>query len=146
MAEDEDGFLNLSLPQKLQLGVFGAGTLLFLFTYVVAGLLNGFNYVNTWILDNPIPVVAYWSIQIGMIPVYSNVDLRRIKWLKQSIYTFFFSGGPFILFLAYYQFHPPTTGVDRLVNKFSYIIASVTFFKLIVSSGFYQYKEKYTEE
>jgi len=51
-----------------------------------------------------------------------------------------------ILFLAYYQFNPPTTGIDRLVNKFNYIIASVTFFKLIVSSGFYKYKEKYAAE
>jgi hypothetical protein len=83
MAEDEDGFLNLSFPQKLQLGVFGAGTLIFLLTYLTAGLPNGFNYVNTWILDNPIPVAAYWSLNIGMIPVYRRADPTEWKSSKR---------------------------------------------------------------
>jgi hypothetical protein len=43
MTDDEDGSLNLSLPQKLQLGAFSAGTLIFLLTYTISGLLNGFN-------------------------------------------------------------------------------------------------------
>jgi len=141
MAEDEeDGFLNLSLPQKLQLGAFSAGTLLFLLTYTISGLLNGFNYTNTWILNNPVPVAAYWSLQIGLIPVYKSIDPRHIKFVKQSAHKFFFTGAPFIIFWTHYQFNPPTTGIDRIVSTLSYIITSAVIIGVVLSGSYFQLK------
>jgi hypothetical protein len=142
MADDEDGFLNLSLPQKLQLGAFGAGTLIFLITYAVSGLLNGFNYVNTWILENPVPVAAYWSLQIGLIPVYRSFDPRHVKLVKQFAYKFFFTGAPFIVFWAYYQFNPPQTGIDRIVSTLSYIITSAVTIGVILSGSNFHIQQK----
>ena len=140
MADDEDGFLNLTLPQKLQLGAFGAGTLIFLFTYAVSGLLNGFSYVNTWILENPVPVAAFWSLQIGLIPVYRSFDPTHIKLVKQFAYKFFFTGAPFIVFWAYYQFNPPQTGIDRIVSTLSYIITSAVTIGVIFSATNFKIK------
>lgn len=141
MAEDEDnGLLNLSLPQKLQLGVFGAGTLIFLLTYLVSVLLNGTQYVNQWILDNPVPVAAYWSIQVGLIPVYRKTDPRHVKYVKQFGHKFFFTGAPFILFWGYYQFNPPSTGIDRIVSTLSYIITSAVIIGGILSGSNFQLK------
>lgn len=142
MAEDEDGFLNLSLPQKLQLGALSAGTLLFLLTYLVSILLNGTQYVNQWILDNPVPVLAYWSIQIGMIPVYRSVDPRHIKCVKQTVYKLLSVGAPFMVFWAYYQFHPPETGIDRIVEKLSYVFTFASITGVILSGSYFQFKRK----
>lgn len=136
MAGDEDdGLLNLSLPQKLQLGVFGAGTAIFALTYLTGVLLNGFQYTNQWILSNPVPVLAYWSLQIGLIPVYKRTDPRQLKYVKQFAYKFFFTGAPFMIFWAYYQFNPPTTGIDRIISTFSRFITSVSVIGLLASAG-----------
>jgi len=140
MADDEDGFLNLSLPQKLQLGAFGAGTLIFLLTYFVSVLLNGFNYVNHWILNNPVPILAYWSFNIGMLPVYKKVDPRELKCVKQMIHKFVTIGGPFILFWVYYQFNPPATGIDRVVSKLSYVFTFASITGVILSSSYFKFK------
>jgi len=140
MADDEDGFLNLSLPQKLQLGVFGAGTLIFLLTYLVSILLNGTQYVNQWILENPVPVAAYWSIQVGLIPVYKKADPRHIKYVKQFAYNFFWTGAPFILFWGYYQFNPPSTGIDRIVSTLSRFVTSAVIIGVLLSTSNFQLK------
>lgn len=142
MAEDEeDGLLNLSLPQKLQLGVFSAGTIIFLLTYTISGLLTGFNYTNTWILNNPVPVAAYWSLQIGLIPVYRSIDPSHLKFVKQYAHKFFFTGAPFIIFWAYYQFNSPTTGIDRIVSTLSYIITSASILSVVLSGSYFQFKK-----
>ena len=141
MAGDEDnGLLNLSLPQKLQLGAFGAGTLIFLLTYLIGALLNGFQYTNQWILSNPVPVLAYWSIQIGLIPVYRRTDPRQLKYVKQTVYTLLSLGAPFMLFWAYYQFNPPTTGIDRIVSKLSYVFTFASITGVIVSGSKFKFK------
>lgn len=144
MAEDEDGegLLNLTLPQKLQLGAVGTGTIIFILTYTIAVLLNGFTYVNQWITSNPVPVAAYWSINIGLLPVYSKVDPREYKCVKQAVYKFIFWGGPFILFWIYYQFNPPTTGIDRLVSKLSYVFTFASLTGVILSGSYFKYKIK----
>ncbi|WP_313694217.1 hypothetical protein [Halorarum halobium] len=138
MADDEDrGLLNISLTQKIQLGAIGVGTLLFLLTYLVQGLLNGFSYVNQWILGNLIPVSAYWTLLIGLVPIYRQVDLRELKYLKQSIYTAISMGIPFLLFWLYYQFYPPTTGLGRVVEGLSYVITVGSALNLLISKGFH---------
>jgi len=142
MTDDEDGFLNLSLPQKLQLGVFGAGTAIFLLTYFISVLLNGFSFVNQWILDNPVPVFAYWSIQVGLIPVYRSIDPLHIKCVKQAIYKLVSIGAPFMLFWIYYQFNPPQTGIDRIVAGFSHIITFASITGVILSGSYFQFKRK----
>lgn len=140
MAEDEDGerLLNLTLPQKLQLGAVGTGTLLFIATYIIAVLLNGTQFTNQWILQNPVPVAAYWSINIGLLPVYSKVDPREVKCIKQFIYKFIFWGGPFIVFWIYYQFNPPTTGIDRVVSKLSYVFTFASITGVILSGSYFK--------
>ena len=146
MGDDEDGgLLNLSLPQKLQLGAFGAGTLIFLITYFISALLNGFHYTNTWIMENPVPVIAYWSLQVGLIPVYKQVDPREIKLVKQFIYKFFFTGSVFILIWMYYQFNPPTTGIDRIVSTLSYIITSAVILGTILSGSYFKFTRRKAE-
>jgi len=140
MAEDGEGFFNISPMQKIQLGVFGAGTLIFLGTYFFAVLLNGFKYTNEWMMQNPVPVLAYWSINIGMIPVYKKVDPRELKCVKQTIYKFVMIGGPFILFWIYYQFHPPATGIDRVVSKLSYVFTFASISGVILSSSYFKFK------
>lgn len=75
MAEDSDGVFKLTVTEKIQLGAFAAGTGIFLLTYLIAAALNGFTYVNQWILDNKIPVFFYWSIQIGLS--HLQLGLRR---------------------------------------------------------------------
>jgi len=141
MAGDEDdGLLNLSFPQKLQLGAFGAGTAIFAATYLIAILLNGVQYTNQWIMANPVPVLAYWSIQIGLIPVYKRTDPRRLKYVKQTIYKLLSIGAPFMLFWAYYQFNPPTTGIDRIVSKLSYVFTFASITGVILSGSYFKFK------
>jgi hypothetical protein len=140
MAGDEDnGLINLSFPQKLQLGAFGAGTLIFLLTYLISILLNGSQFTNQWILSNPVPVLAYWSIQIGLVPVYKRTDPKRIACLKQTIYKLLSIGAPFMLFWAYYQFNPPTTGIDRIVSKLSYVFTFASITGVILSGSYFKF-------
>jgi len=143
MADDEDGgLLDLTFPQKLQLGAFTAGTLIFLLTYLTAGLLNGFNYVNQWIITNPVPVAAYWSLNIGMIPLYRKANPREWKFFKETGLKFIRTGAPFILFWGYYQFNPPTTGLDRIVSDISWIIAIASISGVILSGSYFKFETK----
>jgi len=141
MAEDEDsGLLGLQITpiQKLQFGIFGTGTLIFIATYIIAVLLNGFSYTHQWITANPVPVAAYWTINIGMLPVYKKVDPLELKCLKQAVFKFILWGGPFIVFWIYYQFNPPTTGIDRIVSKLSYVFTFASITGVILTSSYFK--------
>ena len=148
MPDDDDRF-KLTLTEKIQLGAFSAGALIFLLSYTVAGLLNGFQYTNQWILDNKIPVFFYWSIQIGLLPVYNWILEEGIKPARytdgfklQAIWTFVMTGAPFVLILIYYLYNPPAPGLDRVIYRFSYIIAGATFFNLILSTSIFSLNKR----
>jgi len=155
MADDEDGF-KLTLTEKVQLGAFSAGAGIFLLSYIVAGLFNGFQYTNQWILNNKIPVFFYWSIQLGLLPVYNWIldegikpsrytdGLKLQKWFKQAAWNFTMTGAPFITIAIYYWYNPPSPGLDRVVYRLSYIIAGATFFNFTVSSSLFTYSKKST--
>jgi len=153
MAEDGDNqAFKLTLTEKIQLGAFGAGTAIFILTYLAAAVLNGFNYVNQWILDNKVPVLFYWSIQIGLLPIYNWAleeaikPVRRTdgfkleKWFKQAVWTFIMTGAPFLLIAIFYWYNPPAPGLDRVVYRLSYIIAGATFANFVVSSSIWTKK------
>ena len=76
-----------------------------------------------------------------MIPVYRNFDPHHIKYVKQSIHNFFFTGSIFILFWGYYQFHPPEAGIDRIVSTLSYIITSASILSVFLSGSYFQFRK-----
>lgn len=109
----------LTRIQKYQIFTTGGILILELLAYTLFGLLQGFEHLNTWILNHFVAVIFFAVLPFSLVPTYSAVDDLWTKLLKQFTFTGLLIVSISAITWMYYQFHPPTTGFGRIASWFA---------------------------
>lgn len=121
--------------QKLQIfstfGIIGLQILI----YLGIGLLNGFDYLNTWIIANIVPVSFFVILPFSLVPVYSQLDDIWTKAQKQFTQVGIVIMIASVYVFTYFEFNPPTTGFERLAASFARFTGLYAFINFMISGG-----------
>ncbi|MFU1780257.1 hypothetical protein ACM16X_02625 [Haloarcula japonica] len=129
----------LTRGQKLQLYTVIALAILSSLIYTLLGLMNGFSTLNEWILNQKIALFYLTLLAVSIAPIYRRTDDKLKKIVKQLSFT----SALFIVFSPivwiYFFVNEPSTWVEKLAHRVSYVIFAAGFFGAISS---YYYKNK----
>lgn len=129
--EVEDKFF--SVWQKRQIQALLLGVLVELGIYFLLVMLNGFSYTNHLLRQNLIPVAFFATMLLALAPLYRKTDDHVQKIVKQLTWTGFILEAVSIPTWIYYQFNPPTNGLERIVGTLTYVFFTAGVIKVLLS-------------